>query len=127
MLRIIYFCNRKQGEKIGCYRLIGTSIFGVQGGSDATLFFFYVIENALHYCFFGVIGYNLEAGFQIHFQIDGLVGFGSSCICYSTEACFSAFLIALLMKSLIVVPDEDAASATREWSSDDILRFSFPL
>lgn len=78
LLKIIYFCNRKQGEKIGCYRLIGTSIFGVQGGSDATLFFFYVVEDALHYCFFGVIGYNLEAGFLVHSQIDGLVGFCSS-------------------------------------------------
>ena len=35
-----YFCHRKQGEKIGCYRFIGTTVFGVQGGSDATLFFF---------------------------------------------------------------------------------------
>ena len=37
-----YFCHRKQGEKIGCYRYIGTPVFGVQGGRDATLFFFYV-------------------------------------------------------------------------------------
>jgi len=35
-----YFCHRKQGEKIGCYRFIGTTVFEVQGGSDATLFFF---------------------------------------------------------------------------------------
>lgn len=42
---MIYLCNCKQGEKIGCYRFIGTSIFGVQGGSDATLFFFMGIIN----------------------------------------------------------------------------------
>ena len=38
---MIYLCHRKQGEKIGCYRFIGTPVFGVQGGRDATLFFFY--------------------------------------------------------------------------------------
>ena len=39
---MIYLCHRKQGEKIGCDRFIGTPNFGVQGGRDATLFFFYV-------------------------------------------------------------------------------------
>ena len=42
MLFMTYLCHRKQGEKIGCDRFIGTPNFGVQGGSDATLFFFYV-------------------------------------------------------------------------------------
>lgn len=39
-----YFWHCKQGEKIGCDRFIGTPNFGVQGGSDATLFFFYATE-----------------------------------------------------------------------------------
>ena len=38
---LFYVCHRKQGEKIGCDRFIGTPNFGVQGGRDATLFFFY--------------------------------------------------------------------------------------
>lgn len=39
-----YLCHRKQGEKIDCYIPYCTSNFGVQGGRDATLFFFYVSE-----------------------------------------------------------------------------------
>lgn len=50
MIIILMFCFNfvpcKQGEKIGCYRYIGTTIFGVQGGRDATLFFFYGSESA---------------------------------------------------------------------------------
>ncbi len=41
MLFMTYLCHRKQGEKIDCYIPYCTSNFGVQGGSDATLFFFY--------------------------------------------------------------------------------------
>ena len=44
MLFMTYLCHRKQGEKIGCDRFIGTPNFGVQGGRDATLFFFYVSQ-----------------------------------------------------------------------------------
>ena len=50
-----YFCHRKQGEKIGCYRFIGTTVFGVQGGSDATLFFFGGIGAELFSSLDGVI------------------------------------------------------------------------
>ena len=32
----------KQGEKIGCYRLIGSSIFGGVSSCDSCSFFFYV-------------------------------------------------------------------------------------
>ena len=46
MLFVDYLCLRKQGEKIGCGRFIGTPNFGVQGGRDATLFFFYGSEVA---------------------------------------------------------------------------------
>ncbi len=41
MLFMTYLCHRKQGEKIDCYIPYCTSNFGVQGGRDATLFFFY--------------------------------------------------------------------------------------
>ena len=41
---MMYICYCKQGEKIDCYIHYCTSNFGVQGGSDATLFFFYGIQ-----------------------------------------------------------------------------------
>ena len=41
---MMYICSCKQGEKIDCYIPYCTTIYGVQGGSDATLFFFYVTE-----------------------------------------------------------------------------------
>ena len=39
---------------------------------------------------------------------------------YKIAACFSSFLMALLIKSLIVVPVVATKAATRECSSDDI-------
>ena len=48
---MIYLCHRKQGEKIGCFRFIGTPVFGVQGGRDATLFFFYIIKKLMYVCY----------------------------------------------------------------------------
>lgn len=44
LLIMVYLCHCKQGEKIDCYIPYCTSNFGVQGGRDATLFFFYVSE-----------------------------------------------------------------------------------
>ena len=38
----MYLCHRKQGEKIGCYRLTGSSIFGGVSSWDSCSFFFYV-------------------------------------------------------------------------------------
>ena len=46
MMKMAYLCLCKQGEKVGCDRFIGTPNFGVQGGRDATLFFFYGSESA---------------------------------------------------------------------------------
>ena len=42
LLFIMYLCYCKQGEKIGCYRLTGSSIFGGVSSCDSCSFFFYV-------------------------------------------------------------------------------------
>ena len=46
---------------------------------------------------------------------------------YKIAACLSSFLMALLMKSLIVVPVVATKAATRECNSDDIRKFNLPL
>ena len=46
---------------------------------------------------------------------------------YNAATFFSSFVIARLMKSLIVMPVEATKAATRECNSDGIRRFSLPL
>ena len=46
---------------------------------------------------------------------------------YNAATFFSSFLIARLMKSLMVMPVEATNAATRECNSDGIRRFSLPL
>ena len=46
---------------------------------------------------------------------------------HNAAACFSSFVIARLMKSLIVVPVDETKAATRECNSEDIRRLSRPL
>ena len=46
---------------------------------------------------------------------------------YNAATFFSSFLMALLMKSLMVMPVAATNAASFECNSDDILRFSFPL
>lgn len=46
---------------------------------------------------------------------------------YKAATFFSSFIMALLMKSLMVMPVAATKAATFECSSDDIRRLSFPL
>ena len=59
--------------------------------------------------------------------MNGKIFVVKECEYYDVATLFSSFLMARLMKSLIVVPVEATKAATRECSSDDILRFNFPL
>ena len=54
--------------------------------------------------------------------------FLSRCVrSYKAATFFSSFVIARLIKSLMVVPVEATKAATRECNSDGIRRFSLPL
>lgn len=65
----------------------------------------------------GVDGHRLASG-----EIE-VVRFGT----YNAATFFSSFLMARLMKSFIVVPEEATNAATRECNSDDMRRFNLPL